>query len=147
MSTVHDILSVKGSLVHTISGSSSVADAIKKMTDKQVGCLVVIRDDSSVSGIISERDVMRRLAAGQEDLSKLPVSDVMTAEVIVCTYSDGLNRVRSIMKTHWVRQIPVIAEDGKLLGIISIGDVNAYLIGEEETEIKYLHDYIHGHVR
>ena len=147
MSTVNDILVAKGGLVHTISESSSVADAIKKMTGERVGCLVVVRDDASVSGIIAERDVLRRLAAGQEDLSKLPVSDVMTGEVIVCSPSDGLNKVRSIMKTYWVRQIPVVADDGTLLGIISIGDVSAHLIAEEEVEIKYLHDYIHGHVR
>lgn len=71
----------------------------------------------------------------------------MTNSVIVCDLDDQIDEVRSIMKNRYVRQLPVVANDGKLLGIVSLGDVSAHLIREETTEIKHLQDYIHGHVR
>ena len=113
----------------------------------RLGCLVVIQEDRTVSGIISDQDVLRCVASTHEEFSKISVSDVMTTEVIVCHPADSLNTVRSIMHTQWLRQLPVVADDGKLLGIISLGDVNTYLITEEEVEIKFLHDYIEGRVR
>ena len=142
MSTVKEILSAKGTHVETISESADVLNAVKKMNAERIGCLVVTGDDDGVKGIVAERDILRRIATTQEDLSHVPVSQVMTRHVIVCRPTDRLNQMRSTMKTHWVRQIPVVDDEGKLQGIISIGDVNAFLIDEEDVEIKYLHDYI-----
>lgn len=148
MSTVKEVLAEKATThVHRISESSSVLDAVKKMTRYRVGCLVVTREDMTVSGIIAERDVIRRIACVQQDLSQVPVNDVMTREVIVCTPADSVNTVRSIMSTQWIRQMPVVDADGRLLGIVSIGDVNAHLISKDDVEICFLHEYIEGKVR
>lgn len=147
MTTINDILLAKGTHVHTILESSAVLDAVKRMNKHRVGCLVVVREDEMVIGIVAERDVLQFIASAQQDLSLIPVSKVMTRNAIVCSPEDCLDTARIIMKQHWVRQIPVIDGDGTLRGIVSIGDVNALSLTEDKIEIKYLHDYIHGGVR
>jgi CBS domain-containing protein len=148
MPTVKDVLAEKATThVHTIAETASVLDAVEKLNRFRIGCLVVTREDTTISGLIAERDVIRRIGGVQVDLSQVPVSDVMTREVIVCTPADSLNAVRSIMRTQWIRQLPVVDPGGKLLGIISLGDLNAFLISEEDVQISYLHDYIQGKVR
>jgi CBS domain-containing protein len=148
MPTVKDVLAEKETThVHTIEETASVLDAVENLNRFRIGCLVVTREDTTISGLIAERDVIRRIGGVQVDLSQVPVSDVMTREVIVCTPADSLNAVRSIMRTQWIRQLPVVDPGGKLLGIISLGDLNAFLISEEDVQISYLHDYIQGKVR
>lgn len=147
MTTINDILLAKGTHVHTILESATVLDAVQQMNKHRVGCLVVVREDEMVIGIVAERDVLQFIASAQQDLSLVPVSKVMTRNAIVCSPEDCLDTARIIMKQHWVRQIPVIDGDGTLRGIVSIGDVNALSLTEDKIEIKYLHDYIHGGVR
>ena len=148
MSTVEDVLAGKTTAhVHTIAETASVLDAVQAMNQYRIGCLVVTREDTTISGIIAERDVIRRLGCAQEDLSRVPVSDVMKREVIVCIPSDGLDAVRSVMRTQWIRQVPVVDPDGGLVGIISLGDLNAHMLSEGDVEITFLHDYIEGKVR
>lgn len=147
MSTVQAVLSAKGDHVHTISETSSVLEAVKRMHELKIGCLVVKSEDGTPSGMITERDVLRLIATVASDLANLAVEEAMTKSVIVCGPEDRIDEVRSIMKNRFVRQLPVVSEDGQLLGIVSLGDVSAHLIGEEASEIKHLHDYIHGHVR
>ena len=148
MSTVKDVLDGKTTPhVHTIAETASVLDAVQAMNEYRIGCLVVTREDTTISGIIAERDVIRRIGCAQEDLSRVPVSDVMEREVIVCTPADGLDAVRSVMRTQWIRQVPVVDPGGGLVGIISLGDLNAYMLSEGDVEITFLHDYIEGKVR
>jgi CBS domain-containing protein len=148
MSTVQDVLVGKTTpFVHTISETASVLDAVRAMNQYRIGCLVVTREDMTISGIIAERDVIRRLGCAQEDLSRVPVSDVMKREVIVCTPADRLDAVRSVMRDQWIRQMPVVDPSGQLVGIISLGDLNAYMLSEGDVEITFLHDYIAGTVR
>ena len=147
MSKVREVLSVKGDQVHTISEACSVLEAVKRMNDLKIGCLVVISEEGAPNGMITERDVLRRIATVGNDLSHVEVEEVMTKSVIVCDLDDQIEKVRSIMKSQYVRQLPVVAADGKLLGIVSLGDVSAYRIEEDSTEIRHLHEYIHGRVR
>ena len=148
MSTVKDVLDGKTSPhVHTIAETASVLDAVRAMNRYRIGCLVVTREDTTMSGIIAERDVIRRIGGAQEDLSRVPVSDVMKREVIVCTPADGLDAVRSVMRTQWIRQMPVVDPGGGLIGIISLGDLNAHMLTEGDVEITFLHEYIEGKVR
>lgn len=146
MSKVREVLSFKGDQVHTISETSSMLKAVKRMNDLKIGCLVVLSESGTTSGMITERDVLSRIATVANDLSNVAVGDVMTKSVIVCGIDDQIDNVRSIMKSRCVRQLPVVADDGKLLGIVSLGDASEHLIEEEATEIKYLHDYIEGNV-
>ena len=148
MATVQDVLVGKTTPhVHTIAETASVLDAVRAMNRYRIGCLVVTREDTTISGIIAERDVIRRIGCAPEDLSRVPVSDVMEREVIVCTPTDGLDTVRSVMRTQWIRQMPVVDPGGGLVGIISLGDLNAYMLTEGDVEITFLHEYIEGKVR
>ena len=147
MSRVREVLSIKGDQVHAISETSSVLEAVKKMHDLKLGCLVVMDDRAAPCGMITERDVLRRIATVANDLSDVAVGEVMTKAVIVCGLDDQIDKVRSIMKNQYVRQLPVVDDEGKVIGIVSLGDVNAHLIAEEATEIHHIHDYIQGRVR
>ena len=148
MSTVQDVLVEKTNPhVHTIAETASVLDAVRAMNQYRIGCLVVTREDTTISGIIAERDVIRRLGCAQEDLSRVPVSDVMKREVIVCTPADGLDAVRSVMRNRWIHQMPAVDPGGGLVGIISLGDLNAHMLTEGDVEITFLHEYIEGKVR
>ncbi len=147
MSSVREVLSVKGDQVHTISETSTVLEAVKRMHDLKIGCLVVIGEGDAPCGMITERDVFRVISNVEDALSTILVGEAMTKNVIVCGLDDPIAKVRSIMKGQFVRQLPVVADEGKLLGIVSLGDVSAYLIVEDATEIMHLHDYIHGKVR
>lgn len=147
MSRIRDVLSVKGDQVQTISETSSLLEAVRRMNDLKIGSLIVMGRGDSPCGIVTERDVVRTIATVTSDFANLTVGEVMTKRVIVCGLDDQTDKVWSIMKNQFVRQLPVVADDGTLLGIVSLGDTSAHLIEEEATEIKYLHDYIHGDVR
>jgi CBS domain-containing protein len=148
MNKVSHILDEKGTTIHTICGNQSVLDAITKMDENQIGCLLVVAENGGLCGLISERDILRCFARNHtQDCLMMPLDQVMTTEVIVCKASDHIDAVRNLMKTKRIRQIPVIDDDGRLAGIVSIGDVSAHLIQEEECEITYLHEYIEGRVR
>jgi len=146
MSSVQEILVGKNSQVHTICESEKVIDAVMKMNRFRIGSLAVNQVDGSFGGIITERDILQWVGSSPDDLGRTGVQEIMTHKVIVCTPSTSLNEVRSIMKNHRIRHLPVVDDDGQLVGIISIGDINAYLIDEDEVTIQYLHDYIYGRV-
>ena len=97
-----------------------------------------------VSGTITERDVLRRIAEVPNDLSRVLVEQIMSKQLIVCNPSTHLNEVRSILRDRRIRHLPVVSEDGQLQGVISIGDVNAHLIEDDEVTIRYLHEYLYG---
>ncbi len=148
MNRVHHILAVKGTKVHKIPSTECVLNAIKVMDEHRIGSLLVVEEDGTLCGLIAERDVLRCiLHRPEQQLSEVPVCQIMTDEVIVCKPTDKIDSVRNLMKTKWVRHIPVVDDAGRLQGIVSIGDVNAFMIQEEELEISQLHDYIEGRVR
>ncbi|MBI3467721.1 MAG: CBS domain-containing protein [Planctomycetes bacterium] len=148
MPTVRDILAHKSdTTVHSIAAASSCLDAVKKMSQLRIGSLVVTGPDGALVGIVTERDILWHVVAHPADVAVVPVSDVMTRDVVVCTPEDDLNAIRSIIRSRYVRQVPVVSEDGNLLGIISIGDVNAFQITESETTIRFMTDYVRGDVR
>ncbi len=148
MPTVSDLLMHKQrATVHSIPVSSDCLEAVKKMLQHRIGALVVTGPDHATMGILSERDILRHVASHSVDLAQVSVSEVMTVDVIVCTPEDDLNTIRSIMRSQYVRQIPVVGGDGTLLGIVSIGDVNAHQLTESKIEVKFMKDFIQGRVR
>lgn len=135
------ILDTKGREVATVSPDATVGDAVAKLAEHNVGALVVSSDGQSVDGIISERDVVRRLAADGTDTLTLAVRDLMKAEVATCDGHDDTERIMSVMTDGRFRHMPVVT-DGRLTGIISIGDVVKVRIGELATEREQLVGYI-----
>ena len=127
--------------VITIRPDATVRDLIGLLAEHNVGALVVSEDGTSVHGIVSERDVVRRL---KDDASVLDaaVSAIMTAEVRTCTGQESVNDLMEIMTSGRFRHIPVV-EDGRLTGIVSIGDVVKHRMSELEFERDQLDHYVH----
>lgn len=138
---VDNILQVKGTLVHTVPATASISKAVGILNAHNIGALVVIDDSGLVVGILSERDIIRRLGSDPVAALARPVSDFMSSSVITCSRDTSIEMVMERMTTFRVRHIPVL-EDGDLVGIISIGDVVKRKIEEAEQEASALRDYI-----
>ena len=135
------ILATKGREVTTIPPTTSIFDASRALRSHGIGALVVSRTGEEIEGIISERDIARSLADHGERALVMLVQDLMTREVMTCTSTDTVERLMSMMTEHRIRHVPVV-EEGRLMGIISIGDVVKHRLGELEQEAQTLHDYL-----
>jgi CBS domain-containing protein len=135
------ILDDKGRDVATVAPDASVADAIAALAHHNVGALVVSADRETVEGIISERDIVRRLATDGTAAMQSPVRDLMKAEVATCDGRADTEKIMAIMTEGRFRHMPVV-EDDRLCGIISIGDVVKVRIDELATEKDQLVGYI-----
>jgi len=145
MPTVQDVLAVKGAMVHSIDPTATVLAATQKMNQYKLGALLAMTE-GHVAGMFTERDVLRRVVAEQRDPSTTTVGDVMTAEVICCQAIDDLDEISALMQQKRVRHVPVCDDNGRIMGMISIGDVNAYHASHQEAHINFLSDYIYGRV-
>lgn len=140
---VETILSRKGSDVQTISRTSALADAVRLLGEKNIGAVVVTEADGTCCGILSERDIVRQLAATaspQEYLGR-PIDQCMTADVFTCSKSADVEEVLSMMTQKRIRHLPIV-EEGRLAGIVSIGDVVKVKIDAAEQEAETLRSYI-----
>ena len=135
------ILSSKGTTVTTIEPTASVAAAVKLLTRHRIGAVVVTGAEHRVIGIVSERDVVRAFEAHGPAALELPLTEVMTRRVETCTTSDTISSIMERMTAGKFRHVPVV-EQGRLAGIISIGDVVKHRIEEMEQEQAALRDYI-----
>lgn len=143
MKTVGDILKSKASHeVHTISPDASVLDAIRSMAEHGIGALVVMENDDVV-GIVTERDYSRKVILMNRSSSNTPVRDIMTGNVIYVRPSDNNEGCMALMTEKRLRHLPVM-EDGRLVGMVSIGDLVKDIIQEQEFIITQLERYISG---
>lgn len=145
MATVRDILSHKGTHVSSIHPDATVYEAAVGMNEKKIGALVVL-DDNRLVGIFTERDILQRVVAQRRDAGDTHVRDVMTQEVACCRPHTTLEEARGVMKNRRIRHLPVVDDEDRLLGLISIGDLNAHQTSTQENTIHLLHQYIYGHV-
>jgi CBS domain-containing protein len=145
MATVKDILAIKGSLVHSVHPDTSVLDAALLMNENKIGALLVM-DSDRIVGMFTERDILRRIVAEERPPARTLVGEVMTEEVACCTCQTMLEEARSAMKNRRIRHLPVVDDERRLLGLISIGDLNAYAAHDHEVTIHILEEYIHGRV-
>jgi len=145
MPTVQDILAIKGSKVFSVTPTTTVLEATQKMNRNQIGAIMVM-DGARMVGIFTERDVLQRVIGAMQRPEDMKVADAMTTSVICCRPDDDINEVGAVMKNERVRHVPVCNEDGDVLGIISIGDVNAHHASSQQAQIHYLNEYIYGRV-
>ena len=138
-----DILKVKGCEVWTIHENRSIREALGILVHQRIGALVTLGGEDRVVGIISEKDIVRGCFEHGQKFETLRVKDLMTREVIVGSPEDETSYIMGVMTQSRVRHIPVIAE-GKLVGIVSIGDVVKSEIEDSKYVIHYLKEYIHG---
>ncbi|MGW0160532.1 CBS domain-containing protein [Mycobacterium sp. NPDC003323] len=137
---IADVLKNKGASVATITAETSVADLLAGLVDRNIGAMVVVGPDGPV-GIVSERDVVHRLHELGGDLLNRPVSEIMTTHLVFCSPDDSVDSLSAAMTHHRVRHIPVL-QDGRLAGIVSIGDVVKTRLQELESSTEHLQAYI-----
>ncbi|HVN56595.1 MAG TPA: CBS domain-containing protein [Anaerolineaceae bacterium] len=142
MTTVRNLLQIKGNAVWSVSPDTSVLDALKLMAEKEVGALLVL-DGDRIEGIISERDFARSIAEAGECLVESPVGNFMTKEVFTVSPDQTIDDCMQMMTRKRIRHLPVVEEEG-LIGLISIGDVVREVISTKESTIHSLENYIEG---
>jgi CBS domain-containing protein len=142
---VQSILQNKGSDVATLNQQASLADAAAQLRDRGIGALVVSNDGQHIDGIVSERDVVRALAAHGSSALGRTVASAMSTDVVTCAVGDSVEALMVSMTDRRIRHLPVVDDDGVLTGIVSIGDVVKARLSQLETENQALFDYItHG---
>src|SRR5579884_768444 len=137
------LLQRKGQSVATIAPAATVGDALGHLAERNIGALVVSSDGSRVEGIVSERDVVRRLHSHGPATLAEPVSEIMSSEVHTCTPEAEVESLVSLMTNRRIRHVPVV-RDGNLVGIVSIGDVVKSRMDELEADRQALVDYIYA---
>ena len=138
---IHELLRTKGFHVITVRPSATVLEVVGLLEEYNLGAVVVSADGREVSGIVTERDIVRRLLKGTDFLTG-PVSAIMTTEVQTCAASDTVRSLMTIMTEQRIRHLPVVDDNGRLIGIVSIGDaVKAHI-----TEIEFERDQLEGYV-
>jgi CBS domain-containing protein len=133
---------ISGKKVETISPSASVHDLVNSLNTHHVGALVVSADGKRIDGIVSERDVVRAMPGKLDQLINMHVRDLMTVEVLTCTSDTTIAELMTMMTERRIRHVPVVDENGKLISIISIGDIVKAHISEIDSERQALQDYV-----
>jgi CBS domain-containing protein len=144
MSTVADLLILKGTDVVCVSADMTVLKCTQLMNEHRIGCVVVIDSQAKLIGVFSERDVLRRIVAVERTPHDTMVGEVMTTQPITCTPSTELDEIAQIMRDQRVRHVPVVDGLGHLRGMVSIGDLNALRVSEQDLQIQMLNDYVYG---
>jgi len=137
---VEHILAAKGHDVVTVEPERTLLETARLLDEKRIGAVVVSDADHPVLGIISERDIVRALAQRGAAAAEEPVSQHMTAKVVTCTRSCPVRDLMELMTHRRIRHVPVV-EDGRLNGIVSIGDIVKHRLAELEAEGHVMHDY------
>ena len=139
---IHEILHSKGFDVITIPPEALVTDMLRLLKDNNLGAVVVSDDGRRIKGIVTERDVVRKLVDGPDFLDA-PVSSIMSSDVLTCNPDDSVQSLMTTMTNRRIRHLPVVDEDGELAGIVSIGDV----VKSHITQIEFERDQLEGYVR
>ena len=143
MKTVKQVLDAKGFQIHSVAPEATVYEALQKMAQEGIGALVVL-DAGELAGIVSERDYARKVILKGRDSRDTPVRNIMT-ENVICVSSDlRVDASMSIMSEKRVRHL-VVRDDGKINGVMSIGDVVKAIIDDQQFTIEQLEHYISGH--
>ena len=141
---ISQLLDQKGNFVATITPSVSVREAIASLAEHNVGALVVSTNGETIDGIVSERDVVRSLASDGAAILDRPVSGLMSSVVATCKPDDLVDSLMVTMTEHRVRHLPVVDGQGRLVGIVSIGDIVKSRVDELEKDRDALVDFIHA---
>jgi CBS domain-containing protein len=142
MQTVNQLLEAKGREVYAVGPDEPVYEAIRQMAERQVGALLVM-DGERLAGIVSERDYARKVILRDRASRTTPVRDIMTAEVVSVAPHETVQACMQLMTRHRIRHLPVV-EEGRVVGMLSIGDLVKAVIDDQQQEIEQLQRYIAG---
>lgn len=140
---VRELLKTKGNRVVTIQPQETLVEASRRLTENSIGALLVLALDSTIEGIVSERDLVKVCANQNGNLGASLVRDAMSTNLLIGVPEDEVDYILGIMTLNRIRHVPIM-DQGKLLGIISIGDVVKARIQETEVKSRYLEEYIFG---
>lgn len=140
---ISEILRNKGGDVATVAPGATVRDLLAMLAEHNIGAVLVSSDGAGIVGIVSERDIVRRLHDHGAGILDAAVSTIMTAAVHTCAPEDRVEDLQATMTNHRIRHLPVL-RDGVLVGIVSIGDVVKSAISQLETEREQLVEYLQG---
>ena len=143
MKLVKHLLDAKGRNVISISADASVFDAIKMMADESIGSLVVLDENGGLAGIVTERDYARKVIVKGRSSRDTRVAEIMTADVLTTGCDNTVNSCMETMSEKKLRHLPVV-EDGRVIAMISIGDLVQAIIADQKEEIEHLEHYISG---
>jgi CBS domain-containing protein len=141
---IESILTSKGREVRTIEPDAAAAETLRRMRQERIGAVVVSDDQTSIAGIISERGIMDALADRGVAVLGERVGSVMTGKVFTCSRQDRVSAVMALMTNQRIRHVPVVEHDGRLCGIVSIGDVVKHRLDEIRGEAEAMREYISG---
>lgn len=142
MSAISDVLAKKGAAVATIAPDATALDAANLMNQRRIGALCVVKDEDLV-GVFSERDILTRIVSARLDPATTKVADVMTSPVITCGPRGEAGDCAAVMSHRRIRHLPVV-DGGKLVGMVSTGDLMALQATEKQAFIEDLYQYLHG---
>ncbi len=138
---VKELLREKGTELIGIYSDTKISQAIEKMVERNIGAVIVV-DGYTPIGLFTERDVLKAWVKYGKDFSDIPVSNVMSRDLLVVQPEDDIQYAMSVMNIKKIRHLPVVEKEGKIVGIISIRDVVKALVGKLEAEVHYLKEYI-----
>lgn len=142
MGTVKNIIEAKGNATFTITPDTSVYHALELMVEKNVSALLVMENDT-LAGIFTERDYARKVVLKGKKSKETRISDIMTMDLITVKSESSIDECMELMTGKYIRHLPVV-DEGKLTGIISIGDVVRSIIQEQKSIIGHMEQYISG---
>lgn len=142
LTTVQDILRIKGHQIWFITPETTVIEALQILAEKRIGALLVLQGDE-ILGVVSERDFVRRIAVEKFCELEKPASEVMTCDVVTIGPEEDIEDCMQVMTEEHIRHLPVV-DDGKLIGLVSIGDVVKAMITSREFTIEQLQKFIDG---
>ncbi len=140
---VRDVLESKGRRVISIDSETTISEAVAKLVQNNIGSLPVLDSSGNLVGVFSERDVLRVIHNRGEGFGRLHVAEVMTVRPITCSLDDDVNDVMGKMSERHIAKVPVLT-DGKLVGVVSVGDVIKVMYDKLHTEHQHLISYIQG---
>ncbi|RKX19377.1 MAG: hypothetical protein DRP35_07805 [Candidatus Zixiibacteriota bacterium] len=127
----------------TASSKMTIEEAMDLLITNKIGCLPVLNDSNQIVGILSDKDIFHKIHETKGDYKHLKVEDIMTTEVVVGIPEDEINTIANIMDNNWIRHVPIV-EDDKMIGLLSIGDVNRAQMESTKIENRYLKLYTDG---
>ncbi len=142
MATVRELLDRKGTDVHAVGPDATVLEAAQLMNRRGIGGLVVIDAMEQLIGIFTERDILRRVVAEGRDAAQTFVRDVLTRDVVTMSADTTVEECAAVMSARRIRHLPVV-EDGRMLGLVTSGDVLAHRVAESEATLQYMSSYLY----
>ncbi|MBC8385993.1 MAG: CBS domain-containing protein [Candidatus Cloacimonetes bacterium] len=132
--------------VFSINENATIKEAVIVLIDNRIGSLLVLDESENIAGIFTERDVLKKLASTDGQVGNLKVKELMTdkKDLIIGQDDDKMDYLMQVMSEHKIRHLPIIKEDGSLLGVLSMRDIIKVLLKESKQRVKFLNDYISG---